>query len=249
MPGDYTIVKRDEMKILKKIDIYIIKKFLGTYFFAIALILAITVMFDINEKLDSFLKAPLSATIFDYFFNFLPYFANLFSPLFTFIAVIFFTSKLADNSEVIAMLSSGISFKRLFVPYMVSAAIIAALNLYLSCYVIPPANVTRIEYMNTYVKNKRVDYASNIQLQVEPGVIAYISRYDNSNKTGYRFSLEKFDKKVLQSRLTAQTIHYDSAYHWRVNNYVIRNFNGMREELIKGSISRYDCTHRILRIS
>lgn len=133
------------------------------------------------------------------------------------------------------MLSSGISFKRLFVPYMVSAAIIAALNLYLSCYVIPPANVTRIEYMNTYVKNKRVDYASNIQLQVEPGVIAYISRYDNSNKTGYRFSLEKFDKKVLQSRLTAQTIHYDSAYHWRVNNYVIRNFNGMREELIKGS--------------
>ena len=200
------------MKILKKIDIYIIKKFLGTYFFAIALILAITVMFDINEKLDSFLKAPLSATIFDYFFNFLPYFANLFSPLFTFIAVIFFTSKLADNSEVIAMLSSGISFKRLFVPYMVSAAIIAALNLYLSCYVIPPANVTRIEYMNTY-----------------------ISRYDNSNKTGYRFSLEKFDKKVLQSRLTAQTIHYDSAYHWRVNNYVIRNFNGMREELIKGA--------------
>ena len=141
------------MKILKKIDIYIIKKFLGTYFFAIALILAITVMFDINEKLDSFLKAPLSATIFDYFFNFLPYFANLFSPLFTFIAVIFFTSKLADNSEVIAMLSSGISFKRLFVPYMVSAAIIAALNLYLSCYVIPPANVTRIEYMNSYVKN------------------------------------------------------------------------------------------------
>ena len=138
------------MKILKKIDIYIIKKFLGTYFFAIALILAITVMFDINEKLDSFLKAPLSATIFDYFFNFLPYFANLFSPLFTFIAVIFFTSKLADNSAVIAMLSSGISFKRLFVPYMVSAAIIAALNLYLSCYVIPPANVTRIEYMNTY---------------------------------------------------------------------------------------------------
>ena len=223
------------MKVLKKIDIYIIKKFLGTYFFAIALILAITVMFDINEKLDSFLKAPLSATIFDYFFNFLPYFANLFSPLFTFIAVIFFTSKLADNSEIIAMLSSGISFKRLFVPYMISAAIIAALNLYLSCYVIPPANVTRIEYTNTYVKNKRVDYASNIQLQVEPGVIAYISRYDNSNKTGYRFSLEKFDKKVLKSRLTAQTINYDSAYHWRVNNYLIRNFNGMREELVRGT--------------
>ena len=85
------------------------------------------------------------------------------------------------------------------------------------------------------MKNKRVDYASNIQLQVEPGVIAYIARYDNSNKTGYRFSLEKFDDKVLKSRLTAQTVNYDSAYHWRVNNYLIRNFNGMREELVRGT--------------
>lgn len=110
----------------KILDRYIIRKFLGTYIFAIVLILAITVMFDINEKLDAFLKAPLKATVFDYFLNFLPYFANQFSPLFTFIAVIFFTSKLADNSEIIAMLSSGVSFKRLMVPYMVSAAVIAA---------------------------------------------------------------------------------------------------------------------------
>ncbi len=220
---------------LKKIDFYIIRKFLGTYFFAIALILLITVMFDINEKLDSFLKAPLKATVFDYFFNFLPYFANLFSPLFIFIAVIFFTSKLADNSEIIAMLSSGISFKRLMLPYMISAAIIASLNFYLSCYVIPPANVTRIEYMNTYVKNKRVDYASNIQLQVEPGVIAYMSRFDNSNKTGYRFSLDKFEGKVLKSRMTAQKITYDSAYHWKVQDYMIREFKGMRETLTKGT--------------
>ena len=220
---------------LKKIDFYIIRKFLGTYFFAIALILLITVMFDINEKLDSFLKAPLKATVFDYFFNFLPYFANLFSPLFIFIAVIFFTSKLADNSEIIAMLSSGISFKRLMLPYMISAAIIASLNFYLSCYVIPPANVTRIEYMNTYVKNKRVDYASNIQLQVEPGVIAYMSRFDNSNKTGYRFSLDKFEGKVLKSRMTAQKITYDSAYHWKVQDYMIREFKGMRETLTQGT--------------
>ncbi len=223
------------MKLLKKIDIYIIKKFLGTYIFAILLILAITVMFDINEKLDSFLKAPLNETVFDYFLNFLPYFANLFSPLFIFIAVIFFTSKLADNSEIIAMLSSGISFKRLFVPYMISATIIAIFNLYLSCYVIPPANVTRIEYTNTYVKDKSVDYASNIQLQVEPGVIAYIGRYDNSNRRGIRFSLERFDDKVLKSRLTAQSITYDSAHQWRVHNYVIRNLDGMREEIIKGA--------------
>ena len=222
-------------KLLKKIDFYIIKKFLGTYFFAIALILAITVVFDFNEKLDSFLKAPWQATIFQYFANFLPYFANLFSPLFTFIAVIFFTSKLADNSEIIAILSSGISFRRLMVPYMISAFIIAALSFYLSCYVIPPANVERIEYQNTYIKNKRVAYASNIQLQVSPGVIAYIARYDNSNKTGYRFSLETFENKVLKSRLTAQSIVYESGHQWRVRNYMIRDFEGMHETLTKGS--------------
>ena len=141
---------------IKILDRYIIGKFLGTYIFAIFLILAITVMFDINEKLDSFLKAPLKATVFDYFLNFLPYFANQFSPLFTFIAVIFFTSKLADNSEIIAMLSSGMSFKRLLRPYLISAAVIAIATYLLSAYIIPPANVKRIEYTNTYVKNKLV---------------------------------------------------------------------------------------------
>ena len=219
----------------KIIDWYIIKKFLGSYFFSIILILAITVVFDTNEKLDAFMKAPLRAIVFDYFASFLPYFANLFSPLFVFIAVIFFTSKMAGNSEIIAILSSGMSFKRLFIPYMFSAAIIASLNILLSCYIIPPSNITRIEFTNTYVRNKRVDYGSNIQFKVEPNVIAYIARYDNSNKMGYRFSLEKFEGKTLKSRLTAQTITYDSAYQWHVNNYVIRNLDGMRETITKGS--------------
>ena len=134
--------------LVKMIDRYIIGKFLGTYIFSILLLLAIVVMFDINEKLDAMLTAPLEETIFDYFVNFLPYFANQFSPLFTFIAVIFFTSKLADNSEIIAMLSSGISYRRLVVPYMVSAAVIAAFSFFLAAYVIPPANVERIAYTN-----------------------------------------------------------------------------------------------------
>ncbi|MDE5719645.1 MAG: LptF/LptG family permease [Paramuribaculum sp.] len=220
---------------LKILDRYIIGKFLGTYVFAIVLILAITIMFDVNEKLDSFLKAPLKATIFDYFLNFLPYFANQFSPLFTFIAVIFFTSKLADNSEIIAILSSGMSFRRLLRPYMISAAVIACLTFVLSAYVIPPANVKRIDYTNTYVKNKRVDYGSNIQLQVSNGVIAYINRYDNNNSTGYRFSLEKFDDKKLVSRLTAQTIRYDTLHRWVARDYMIRDFKGTREEIRRGT--------------
>lgn len=219
----------------KTIDRYIIRKFLGTYVFAIILLLAIVVMFDINEKLDAFLKAPLHATIVDYFLNFIPYFANQFAPLFTFIAVIFFTSKLAMHNEIVAMLSSGMSFRRLLRPYMVSATVIAAASFVLSAYIIPPANVKRINYTNTYVKNKRVDYGANIMLMVAPNEIAYINRYDNITKTGIRFSLESFDKdKRLVSRLTATSIRWDTLYNWRVNDYVIRDFRDGREYISKG---------------
>lgn len=239
---------------LKKIDFYIIKKFLGTYVFAILLIISIAVVFDINEKIDDFMEAPMKSIIFDYYLNFIPYYANLFSQLFTFIAVIFFTSKLADNSEIIAILSSGISFKRLMVPYMISAAIISSLTFTLNSFVIPPANKTRIEFQNKYVSNKKVDYAANVQLQVSPGVIAYINRYDDNLKTGYRFSMEKFEGKSLKSKLTAESIRYDSAYQWIARNYTIRDFDGMKETFTKGTrldtiiamapsdflISRYD---------
>lgn len=225
---------KPSIKPFKTLDRYIIGKFLGTYIFAIILILAITVMFDINEKLDAFIKAPFKATLFDYFLNFLPYFANQFSPLFTFIAVIFFTSKLAGNSEIIAMLSTGMSYRRLMRPYLVSAAVIAAATFILSAYIIPPANIKRIEFTNTYVKNKRVDFGTNIMLQVAPGEIAYMSRYDNTAKTGYKFSLETFKDKKLVSRLTAQAIKWDTLYQWQVRDYVIRDFEGNREIINRG---------------
>lgn len=221
---------------LKQIDYYIIRKFLGTYIFTIILIIAIAVVFDFNEKLDKFISkdAPIKAIIFDYYLNFIPYFINLFSQLFTFIAVIFFTSKLADNSEIIAMLSSGISFKRLVIPYMIAATIIAGTTFYLNSYVIPPANQVRNEFQNKYIKNKRVDIASNIQLMVEPGVVAYFSRFENTTKTGYRFSMEKFDGKTLISRTTAQQIKYLDEHKWQLKNYLIRDFEGKKEKITKG---------------
>jgi lipopolysaccharide export system permease protein len=113
--------------ILKRLDVYIIKKFLGTYLLAIALIISIAVVFDYSEKADKLTSndAPWYAIVFDYYLNFIPYFANLFSSLFVFIAVIFFTSKLAENSEIIAMFSAGVSFKRLMRPYMIAASVIA----------------------------------------------------------------------------------------------------------------------------
>lgn len=219
----------------KILDRYIIRKFLGTYVFAIILLLAIVTVFDINEKLDAFLKAPLKATIVDYFINFLPYFANQFSPLFTFIAVIFFTSKLASNSEFIAMFSTGMSFRRLLRPYMISAAVIAALTFVLSAYVIPPANVKRIAYTNTYVKNKAVDYGANVMLMVAPGQIAYMSSYDNNTHTGRRFALDHFDsEKKLVSRLTATSIRWDTLYNWRLSDYTRRDFTDGREIITSG---------------
>lgn len=225
-------------KWLKRLDRYIIVKFLGTYFFAIALIISIAVVFDINENIDAFInnKAPISAIIFDYYLNFIPYYTNLFSPLFVFIAVIFFTSKLAENSEIIAMFSTGMSFKRLMVPYMISAAIIALVTYVLSTEVIPTGSVTRLKFEQVYKKKKKVDYVRNIQLEVDTGVIAYMERYEDYNKTGYRFSLDKFEDHKLVSHLTARRITYDTTavHRWIIKDYMIREMRGMRETITRG---------------
>lgn len=226
---------------MKRLDRYIIAKFIGTYIYSIVLIISIAIVFDVNENLHKFTNhnAPLEAIVFDYYANFVPYFANLFSPLFVFIAVIFFTSKLAGNSEIISMLASGMSFRRLMVPYMISAALIAALNFYLGSYVIPKGNVVKLEFERLY-KNKRINTsASNVQLQVGKGIIAYINQYDDNYKTGYGFSLDKFEKKKLVSHMTASVIQYDtiseSRFHWKVRNYKIRTLKGLREEIVSGN--------------
>lgn len=216
------------------LDLYILRQFLGTYFFSIILILAIVVMFDINEKLDAFLRAPLSETIFDYFFSFLPYFANQFSPLFVFIAVIFFTSKMASHSEIIAIMASGVSFRRLLVPYMLGAAVIAGLTFYLGNYMIPPTNSKRIDYTTKYVKNKKVVEGVNIQFLVAKNEVGYIGHYDAKTKTGTTFTLDKYDGMTLVSRLTARSLKYDTLHRWTVHDYTIRDLKGMREQIKQG---------------
>ena len=225
-------------KDVRRIDWYIIKKFLGTYFFAIALIISIAVVFDVNEWIDNFInnKAPIKAIIFDYYANFIPYFSNLFSPLFVFISVIFFTSKLAENSEIIAMMSTGYSFKRLLRPYMISAAIIAVMTYGMGAYVIPQGNVTRLNFEDKYKKKKKQEYVRNVQVEVDSGVIAYMERYENYNKTAYRFSLDKFVDKKLVSHLTAKSATYDTTkvHKWTLKNYMIREMDGMRETITQG---------------
>jgi len=227
---------------IKILDWYIIKKFIGTYFYSIALIISISIVFDINENLAKFTQyhAPLKAIVFDYYMNFVPYFANLFSPLFVFIAVIFFTSKLAGNSEIISMLAAGVSFRRLMRPYMISAAVISIMTFYLGAYVIPKGTIIRQNFETMYKNKKKNTSADNVQLQVGKGVIAYIQHYDNQLKRGYGFSLDKFENKKLVSHMTASDIQYDtisdSKYHWKATSWRIRQLRGLREEITSGTV-------------
>ena len=225
---------------LKILDWYIIRKFIGTYVFSILLIISIAIVFDVNENLAKFTQfhAPLKAIVFDYYANFVPYFANLFSPLFVFIAVIFFTSKLAGTSEIISMLAAGVSFNRLMRPYMVSCLLISCLSFYLSGYVIPHGTVIRQNFESMYKNSKKNTSAQNVQLQVDRGVIAYIQHYDDKTKRGYGFSLDKFENKKLVSHMTASEIQYDtisdSKYHWQVSNWRIREMKALREKITYG---------------
>jgi len=223
---------------MKLIDKYIIKKFLGTFFFSMALIILIVVVFDISEKIDDFIdkQAPLKAIIFDFYFNFIPYFVNLFSPLFTFIAVIFFTSKMATRTEIVAILSSGISYRRLLFPYILSATIIAILSLYLNNFVIPNATKKRIAFEDKYVRNEFHNSSKNIHLQTSPGSYVYMERFSTEENTGYKFSIEKFKDGKLYYKLISENIKWDSLKsRWTINNYYIRFINEMDEFIKKGT--------------
>lgn len=226
---------------LSRLDRYIIGKFLGTYFFSIVLIISIAVVFDFNENIDKFLQhdAPMKEILFDYYLNFIPFYSNLFSQLFVFIAVIFFTTKLAENSEIIAMLSTGTSFARIVRPYMISAAIIALLNYGLGSYIIPRGNVKRVKFENKYKNRGRQDFSANVQLEVDSGVIAYFGRYEENMKMGFDFTLDKFENKKLVKHLQAMTIQYDTLsyepYHWIITSYQKRDLQGMREVIQNGS--------------
>lgn len=238
-PAERTARRRQP--IVGRLDRYIIYKFLSTYIFLITIIVVIAVVFDFNERIDKLTQshAPVQKIIFDYYVNFVPNFVNLFTPLFVFIAVIFFTSKLADNSEIIAMKSTGMSFRRLLRPYMISAALIAASSFLLGAFVIPQSNVARVNFENRYIKKKTdVTSVDNVQMQVDTGVVAYITHFDNVSKSGYGFSLDKFVDKKLVSHLTAQSIQYDTLsdrrFSWTLRHYKIRTLKGMREKLESG---------------
>jgi lipopolysaccharide export system permease protein len=219
------------------IDRYIIRKFIGTYVFALALISVIIIIFDISERIDDFVEkqAPLYDIIFRYYVNYIPFLVNMFSSLFVFITVIFFTSKMAGHSEIIAILSGGVSFKRLMYPYFLSALVIFIFNLLFNLFVIPPANAERLSFQEQYVKNPFNNTNRNIHFQVEPGEFVYIESFTTWNNTAYKFSLEKFDGQRLVSKLQSEQAVWDTSFNgWRVRNYYLRQCLDSAEVITRG---------------
>ncbi|MBQ0081172.1 MAG: LptF/LptG family permease [Alistipes sp.] len=221
---------------IKTLDWYIIRKFIGTYIFAIAMIIVIVVIFDYVEKIDDFteMHAPMSEIIFSYYLNFIPFFVNQFSALFTFIAVIFFTSKLAYQTEIIAMLSGGMSFKRLMWPYFLGATFITALALTLSLWLIPISQRDCVEFEQKYTrkaKREREQYDRNIYRQVEPGTFAYVRSFNRSSSNASFFALEKYESNALVSSLEASDVHYDlETKRWTSQRYITRTYDEQGNE-------------------
>ncbi len=221
---------------MKIIDWYIIKKYLGTFVYSLTLLILVVIVFDISEKIDTFIRhdAPLHAIIFDYYLNFIPYFVNLFIYLFSFIAVVFFTSRLAGNSEIIAMLSSGISFRRLLVPYLIVAVFLAIFSFFLRGFLLPHTNHNLRIFMNKYVEDLTKDKERNIHVQISPGTFAYVESYNVKRHTGYRFALEKFNGERLVYKLNSRKIVRDTVTHkWVIYDYYILKFDSLGNQTLQ----------------
>ena len=223
------------MEGLRKIDWYISKKFITTFFLSLLLIIVIVIIFDLSEKIDNFVKneAPLKAIIFDYYCNYIPYLVNMFASLFVFITVIFFTSRMAANSEIIAILSCGVSFHRMIVPFLASAALIALLSLGLTFFVIPHANATRVEFEAKYIKRHNTYNLRDLHYQISPGQFVYIESFSRWNNTAYKFTIEDMDGHRLTRKVSAETAVWDSTMAgWHLNKVFIRDYtSGLKDNV------------------
>ena len=224
---------------MKILDKYIIKKYLGTFFFIMGIIMAISIVFDLSEKLDDFLRTQPTVfeLVFHYYFNFIIYYSNIFSSLLLFISIIIFTSKLAQNSEIIAILSSGVSFNRYLRPYFIATTILVVFSVTLNHFGLPYANKIRIDFESTYWHGKFQIQKKNLHREIEPGKIVYFGRFASGNKVGYNFSIEEWDGNKLVYKLMSDRIvrDNDSTNEWTVQNYFIRTIDGENETVRSGN--------------
>jgi lipopolysaccharide export system permease protein len=213
---------------MKKIDWYILKKFLGTFVFILLLLILITVVVDISEKIDNFLDgtATVREIIFQYYLCFIPYICTLMAPFFVLVAVIFFTSQLADRSEIIAILNSGTSYYRFLYPYFIGALILGSTLWYCNNYLVPMANKRRLDFENTYINKFTKTLSYNYHRQIAPNTFMYLEDYHPANAVGARFSIDKFENGKLAVKLRSETIAWDSTTQkWKIHNYFIREIH------------------------
>jgi len=224
---------------LKTLDRYIIRQFLGTFFFILVTIMLIAVVFDISEKTQDFAKMTATAheIIFDFYLNFIVYYSNLFSGLLIFLAVLLFTSRLAHRTEIIAMLSSGVSFPRIMWPYFIAATILTAMSLFVNHTVLPAANKVRLAFEEEHIRATYFVDAKHLHREIAPGTITYFESFKAQEKMGFRFSLEHWENGVLTAKLTSDRAQYDSLTGaWRVSDYLLRTMDGDKERIVRGQM-------------
>lgn len=223
---------------MKKLDLYIFKKFIGTFFFAISMLIVIVIIFDLSENLNSFLKhnAPWQRVLVDYYITSIPYYANLFIHLFAFIAVVFFTSKMASHTEVVAILSSGISFWRFLYPYMLAAVTIAIMSLYFGNFLIPKTNEIRRQFKDEYMERLTHSAGRDIHVQIGKDEYVYVESYNITKQYGYKFSWEKYDGSELKFKVLSDILYKDTTgvNNWRIDPYALRRIDGDDESLVQG---------------
>ncbi|MDB5141987.1 MAG: YjgP/YjgQ family permease [Mucilaginibacter sp.] len=218
---------------LKVIDRYIIGKYLGTFIFTLLIFSVVMVVFDISEHLDNFLKknSSLHDIAFQYYAGFIPFYLNYLSPLINFLAVILFTAKMANQTEVVPILTSKASFSRFLRPYFISASLIFIVSFFANVYLIPYTNRLKVDFENTHFSDS--DPAKNeVHMQLDKQTFVYVKSYDANSKTGYEFILEKFNGDVMIQKLVANTISYDSVKRvWSIKSYTDRHINGLKESM------------------
>lgn len=222
---------------LKILDKYILKKFLGTFGLTISLFILIAVVFDISEKIDDFDQFSTKEIIVDYYFAFIPWLYNLLTPLLVFIAVIFFTSKMANSTEIIPILTSGISFNRFLRPYFIGASILFLLALFMSHFLIPISNVSKIEMEQKIYSHSRRIKTHNIHREIKKNTYIYVNNYSKSSDNAFNFRLEKIIDGKLTYRFFASNLKWDHKRNlWVAKNWNERYINGSKEILTQGSI-------------
>ncbi|SEJ19665.1 lipopolysaccharide export system permease protein [Cyclobacterium xiamenense] len=221
---------------MKLLDKLIIRDFLKTYLFVVLMLILIVLVLDFTEKNDTYIRNNVpTKEVLQYMLNYGLYLNNLLTPITVFISVIFITSKMAGRTEIIAILSSGVSFIRMLVPFLLSACLIAVVSFFLNGWVLPVATAGVSEFKVEYLDKQYQSNQQNIHIKVAPDVYAYISRYYTSVNTGHDFTLEQIDSGKLVSKFSADRIVWDTTKNaWSAKNWKLRELREMKEEWSTG---------------